>query len=399
MKFANLILTILIVLIILIIYLIYNHLKNTEENFNNIIEVHFEEHDIDQTLYKIDLSSSAEPEPEYYLLSIPDTRPFIDVTNIIALFPISNDIVYMLDSTHKLFKVEISSSSASSIEITFTEEEYPVKVVGNNIVVYVLTSEGNVYPIDNTGNLETSSYSDAIDIALTSNGTLYWLNKQGELFISSSIETLSVTDNEKFVQIVGSGNNYIFGLTPNKEIKRISFLEVVTLDSFSHLTSSINIQLISSDSMFGYIDDSNKFYFMENDNEDSLSSTNSHNYVKQASFNESGTNIHRRIVLDNSSNNIKISKEDDSSNTLDEITVRKGTNTLTIQLFAGVNMNNIFVLANRIGTTITTRVPPQEAVVNCPDCNICTETTFNECDSIWVAIKGLIDPSSINCNP
>ena len=65
------------------------------------------------------------------------------------------------------------------------------------------------------------------------------------------------------------------------------------------------------------------------------------------SFNESGTGNHRRIVLDNISNTIKISSEVDSSNILDEITVREGNDDLNIQLFTGVNMNNIFVLANR----------------------------------------------------
>tara|TARA_Y100000389_G_C17301368_1_gene433157 strand:- start:365 stop:808 length:444 start_codon:yes stop_codon:yes gene_type:complete len=147
---------------------------------------------------------------------------------------------------------------------------------------------------------------------------------------------------------------------------------------------------------------------MLNNDTDTLS--NSHNNVKQASFNESETETgtttyHRRIVLSNdqlSNDQIKISNT--ANGNLESITVRKGTNNLTIQLFAGVNMNNIFVLANRTSTVqettpdLETTTVQETTVVNCPDCNICTETTFNDCDSIFVAIKGLIDPSSTNCD-
>ena len=390
---------VIFILIIYLIYLIYNHLKNTEENFNNIIEVHFQEQEQEQeqTLYKIDLSEAVS-DP---LINIDNTMPFIDpVKNIIALFPISEDIMYMLDSKHQLFKVEITSSSASSTQISgFSDTNYPVKIVGNSAAIYVLTSNGDIYTIDDTGVLDTSQQNNnAIDIALTSSGTLYYLNKEG--ILSSPVSTTSTTYSSlKFIQIVCSGDT-VFGLSTDKNIYNITNNDKLT----STPLNSINIQLISSDSMFGYIDDSNTFYFMENDN-NTLS--NYHNDVKQASFNESETGTgtttyHRRIVLD-TSNNIKKSRIDNGN--LDKITVSKGTtNELIIQLFAGVNMNNIFVLANRIGTTTTTTttvpvpVPVPVSEVKCPDCNICTETTFDDCDSIFVAIKGLIDPSSTNCD-
>ena len=390
---------VIFILIIYLIYLIYNHLKNTEENFNNIIEVHFQEQDTEQTLYKIDLLSGTSTES---LISIDNTMPSIPVKNIIALFPISDTTIYMLDSTHQLFKVEITSSSASSTQITgfSNTEEYPVKVVGNSDVVYVLTSKGYVYLIDNK---TLSLQQNAIDIALTSSGTLYSLNKQGEL--SSPVSTTDTTySSSRFIQIICSGDT-VFGLSTDKNIYDITNNNRLLTSS---PLNSINIQLISSDSMFGYIDDSNTFYYMLNNDTDTLS--NSHNNVKQASFNESETETgtttyHRRIVLSNdqlSNDQIKISNT--ANGNLESITVRKGTNNLTIQLFAGVNMNNIFVLANRTSTVqettpdLETTTVQETTVVNCPDCNICTETTFNDCDSIFVAIKGLIDPSSTNCD-
>lgn len=382
---------VIFILIIYLIYLIYNHLKNTEENFQNIIEVHFQEQQQqEQTLYKIDLSSSNP-------ITIDGTIPYIDVKNIIALFPISDTTIYMLDSTHQLFKVEITSSSASSEQISFSNTEYPVKVVGNSYVVYVLTSKGNVYTINDDRSLTLQQSINAIDIALTSSGTLYSLNKQG--ILSSPVSTTDTTySSSKFIQIICSGDT-VFGLSTDKNIYDITNNRPLT----STLLNPINIQLISSDSMFGYIDDSNTFYFMLNNDTDTLS--NSHNNVKQASFNESETETgtttyHRRIVLD-TNDQIKISNT--ANGNLEPITIRKG-NDLNIQLFAGVNMNNIFVLADRqtgpvlIPRTTEQQPPEITPIVNCPDCNICTETTFNDCDSIFVAIKGLIDPSSTNCD-
>jgi len=373
--------------IIYIIYLIYNNLKNTEEQFQNIIEIHFEEKGHEQSLFKIDLENTD--------IRIDTSIPHLKINNIIALFPIDEDTVYFLDSTHKLFKANFATTHVSVTEVIFVNSsEYPVKVVGNSDFVYVLTSNGNVYKINENeqSQIETQRSIDtqnAIDIALSDN-TLYYLDKSGVLFSnSSSPDPLIDTQNdERFLQIIGS-KNYIFGLTSKKKIKRISFSGGVQPDIFSHSVNSINIQLISSDSMFGYIDENNKFFFMLNDDK-TLTSSNYHDNVKQASFNETGqTNYHHRIILD-TNNDMKTSGNDDTNS----LTPIKLSN---VQLFAGVNMNNTFVLMGDNVPTIE-NVPIPDHPKKCPECDICTENTFDSCDSIFVAIKGLLDPSSQNCN-
>ena len=399
----------LLLLFLLIIYLIFRNLKETEEHFNSIIEVHYDEEMNEQYLYKFNLEDTN--------LTITSVKPTILVKNIMALYPIDNDIVYLLDSIHDIYKVNFTDESVSTIKISGNKVGYPVKLVGNVSHVYILSSEGYIYEIIDDVYAQQQNYlSDVIDIALCGD-KLYYITKDGQLY-SYSNGGLLIEDVIYFIQIIGSGPNYLFGLTPSKSIKRINLVTLTVDPTFTHTADTIDIKLISSDSMFGYITNSNNFYHMLN-SDANINIMHYHSNVKDAMFNgintevqeetsspttTPSTNYHRRIVLD-TFGNLHMS---DYSNLgiLNPKSINNGPNQVPCILFAGINVNNIFVLIDKI--------TPADPVINvdlanmdtheistsqCPssNCDFCDETNYDfSCQAIYLAINSLItgDPNS-----
>lgn len=397
-------LSFLFLLIIYLIYLICHHLKNTEEHFNSIIEVHYDEERNEQLLYKFNLEDTN--------LTISSVKPTILVKNILALYPIDNDIVYLLDSIHDLYKVNFNDESVSTIKISGSKVGYPVKLVGNVNHVYILSSEGYIYEIINDVYGTPEYISGIIDIALCGDD-LYYITKDGHLFSYSSKDLL--IEDIYFIQIIGSGPNYLFGLTPAKKIERINVYTSTVDTTFTHTADTINIKLISSDSMFGYITNSNNFYYMLN-SDANINIMHYHSNVKDAMFNgintevqeetQTSTNYHRRIVLD-IFGNLHMSDYSAFGN-LNSKFINNGHNQIRSILFAGINVNNVFVLIDEITpadplldvdlTNINTHEINSSQCPSSNLCNLCDETNYDfSCQNIYLAINSLItgDPNTL----
>lgn len=360
----------IILLTIYIIYLIYQNYKMTEEKFQAIINVHYQETNSAQTLY-ITYSDSDSTIIDY-------KRILSNIQNIIALFPsnVNSEEVFMLDSSHALYLV--NSANKSSQKITFESivdgEEYPVKVVTNASKAYALTNIGNIFEIDNTTFVKKTLDDDKkfLDFAVKDNDDLYMINTEGNLYKynnSTTLIQLNENENEKYLQIIGLGDKVSVLNASSKTIYGISdrddIVEIIS-------TVPLNVSLICNATCIGYYN---------------ISECKIYNYLSSEKIKDLdygfkfASLINDYLVGIENDDNLK--KKNLTTPTTDFL-VCSGCS--KILLFAGSEIANIFY------------IPFEDTNTTCPkefgDCDLCDTTVVENdmnCGLIMDAIGTLIN--------
>ncbi|QOI90265.1 hypothetical protein QKU58_gp066 [Pyramimonas orientalis virus] len=226
-----------IALSIFVIYLMKLNLQKTEELFNDdgpIINVHIQEDNTMQMLYKLDLTDGG--------TILLENSNSLKVKNILALFPFNEVSVIILDTSMKLFIVTYTTDQEPTVvEIPIIGDgtEVPVKVVPVKVVsestnsAYILTNKGNIY--EYSANITINRYLEdkkAIDIAVNRDGDLFFINNGGKLYKNNNDTVLFET--ETFKQIVSNTDTSIlYGITATNQFVRIYHTEIVNLRDLS----------------------------------------------------------------------------------------------------------------------------------------------------------------------
>jgi hypothetical protein len=323
------------------------------------------------------------------------TRILDGLTNIIAMFPSfidETEEVFLLDSSHRLYRVNgiIKTSNEITFDTTRTDEKF-VKVVTNNVKAYVLTTKGNIYPIDLTNDtVDTTSASadrvtsgDAIDFALSSEtNQIVYIDKKGILYQSS----ISIVNTNKFLQIIGHPDSqymYLLGASDGKLYRYLN--SIIDEQPVGATQRSKNVSLLYNGDYYGTYNNTGVYILSTSE---PISTIEPLEGFKSASIMKADSTNYL-VGIDNSNNLVRIDLSDGGS-----LTDRTQWTPIknNVSLFAGKNIKNIFYL-------------PNGDINQCPceltkdDCNFCDTTDFENdipCRNIMNGLNELILNS---CNP
>ena len=364
----------IILLTIYIIYLIYQNYKMTEEKFQAIINVHYEDKETNsaQTLYITysDIDS----------IFIDYKRILSNIQNIIALFPsnVNSEEVFMLDSSHALYLVNSANKSSKKItfELIVDGEEYPVKVVTNELKAYALTNIGNIFEIENTiFAKKTLDDNKFLDFAVKNNDNLYMINTEGKLYKYSTTLT-QLYQTEKYLQIIGLGDKVFVLNASSKNICEIC--EICDSDDSNEIISTVplNVSLICNETYIGYYN---------------ISECNIYNYslneIKKLDYGFKFASLidDHLVGIKNDDHLNKINLTTPTTPTTDVLVCSECSNIL---LFAGSEIANIFYIPFK---DTNTRCPMEFVDVDCDLCDTTVVENDMNCGLIMDAIGTLIN--------
>ena len=345
----------LVLLNIFIIYIICKNIKYYEEEFTQMIKVHYQEQPIltgqsdleNQSLYNFDFASDP--------LIINNDFVIQQLNNFIALFPVNDNICVALDNRQQVYLVTKDETNGMvMIELSvngISGEEYPVKVVSHinddgSYILYLLTSYSKIYEYYSLDSVKEFTYmqlDNAIDICSTR--VMIYLNNRGEI----KNGTMTEIEGMFFVQIVSYDNTSLanstgkglFGLCTDGHIYNIYDISKKTTTSID-----FNIKLICNGDKIGYITYGNVMYYADvNDSTSRFDDQKKLYGVVDAIFID---NTH--IICNKTDGNMY--KYDYVNETRIETEPNVFTNNA---LLAGVSMNSIFVMST-VSTEI--QLPP-----------------------------------------
>ena len=384
-----------------IIQLMQKNIKETEERFftEEIINIHSEDEG-GQYLYKFNLDVGTGTVRANNIQVFKDNK--LPLKNIIAMFPISNDIVYILDSKLQLYQAFMNNTAPSKndvslIDIGNSNRGRPVKVVTSKDNIYILTDKGFV--LRKSLLSPSSAYFTklllikyAIDIAVNSENILFFLTNRGELYEYNGATRVVVAKhpNKLFTQIVSNRDTelvYAFG--SDKNIYEVSYAtpELITA------LSSFNIRLMCCENRFARVHEE----ILRSFNTTEVAVIDQDFYklnIKNALLFGTDTlylNTYNRFFL-------KDSVDDSELEILDNTFHQDKHPFQNMTIFTGTSLANIFVLVQDRELTCPPNLTSPSPNPNCLD--LCIDTDMNDpiCVDIFDAISSLINnPSS--CPP
>ena len=399
----SVIIFIIFMLCVCILQFMKNSLKEIDEKFTEIIQIHYEEEGA-QYLYKFDLSDDDN-------IHVHNTYK-LQLNNMVAMFPYDDNSVFMLDSTLKLYFATITNTNDSKIqqiELEDTDPPRPVKVVstivGNNVICYVLTDIGTVYKYDSPPNFSIIEIvTDAIDIAVNSKNKLFYITNNGEMmrYIETTGQGIVTHHDFRFTQIVSNRDTeLVYGLTTEKNIYVVSY---AVPNLIENTLTTLEVQFICCKNKFAYITD-DKLVAYDVDEDNNVSTEKTHNIVKTALIFPDETNtdlLYVKSELKNDKKQFILTKNLTDSTNLTNLTNLTDLTEMTdfnfsdskhpfknLSVFTGTSLSNIFVLVQDEAVTC-----PGNLSTDCP--GLCSDADMedSECVEIFNAFNSLISNSS-----
>jgi hypothetical protein len=400
-----------------IIQLMQKNIKETEERFftattdEPIINIHSDDTEKEpdeggQYLYKFNLDVGVS-------LTATDIQVFennkLPLKNIIAMFPISDDIVYILDSTLQLYIVTMDNNTPpltrEILPITGFDPNSgrPVKVVTTNDNIYILTDTGSVFKNGGDGlsditftklNSIDNSIDNAIDIAVNSGNRLFFIENTGKLYeyITTSSSIVHKHTDLYFTQIVSNRDTeFVYGVSSNREIHLLSSINnILMINSLA----TFDIRLMCSGNKFGYLY-GNRFILRVVNVDEIITLIPGNITISQVKdvlmFDED------KVLYLNENETIYIK-------TIDEHELLRINNGnafhpkkdpfKNMTIFTGTSLANIFVLVQDHDLTCPDNLSSASPNPNCLD--LCIDTDMNDpvCADIFNAISSLIEGSA-----
>lgn len=247
----------------------------TKEKFEDIIKVHYQEelNGSSKFLYRKILSPLS---PQ----SLTTTKPELilsGIKNIIALFPSHSDnIIYMLDSMHILYRVTIidkSTVTSDVINCNSVNNGYPIKLISKTIggtiggtisKTFILTSKGRLIELVGNETEDIDSEVKILDFTIMDDGGISYIDNKGNLKFYNFTNNYNISElDNKLKQICSnSTDNTLYVLSVDNNLIKLYNENTDNRSLISNITGSDTIgPLICNNEFTGIISDIDFIYF------------------------------------------------------------------------------------------------------------------------------------------